>query len=102
MNILHINHHFSQTLKKERMFIFVRIITYDNSNPATFGLHLHSMIFCPSCDAQINGVDHSSKNLKKVRTIKVGYLLETNLSKWFLKLLLYWKFDILLLLLLYP
>jgi hypothetical protein len=74
MNILHINHHFSQTLKKERMLIFVRTITYGNSNPPTIGLQLHSMIFRSSCDAQINGVDHSSKNLKKVRTIKVGYL----------------------------
>jgi hypothetical protein len=73
MNILHISHHFSQTLKKERIFIFVRPMTYDNSNPPTIGLHLHCMIFHPSCDAQINGVDPSSKNLKKIRTIKVGY-----------------------------
>jgi len=48
-------------------------MTYDNSNPPTIGLHLHCMIFHPSCDAQINGVDPSSKNLKKIRTIKVGY-----------------------------
>ncbi len=41
--------------------------------PPTIGLHLHCVIFHPSCDAPKNGVVHSSKNLKKTRTIKVGY-----------------------------